>query len=75
MSIVPKDWTEMIGQHRAAMVAQDQMRDPAASQTMRDEATVRYCRAADAVIAHLASLSERQVLGRVTMYLARVVRT
>jgi hypothetical protein len=54
MSIVPKDWTLMMGQHRAAMVAWDQMRDPGATQTMRDEA-----------------LSGQQVLGRITMLLAR----
>jgi hypothetical protein len=71
MTIVPKDWTQMIVQHRAAMVAWDQMRDPGATQTMRDEAMVRYSRAADAVMQHMAALSGQQVLGRITMLLAR----
>jgi hypothetical protein len=71
MSIVPKDWTLMMGQHRAAMVAWDQMRDPGATQTMRDEASVRYTRAADAVMQHMSVLSGQQVLGRITMLLAR----
>jgi hypothetical protein len=75
MSVVPEDWTLMIGQHRAAMVARDQMRDPAATQTMRDEATARYSRAADAVIEHLSVLSERHVLGNLTMHLARKERS
>jgi hypothetical protein len=75
MAIVPEDWTMMIAQHRAAMVAWDQMRDPAATQTMRDEATVRYNRAADAVIQHLSLLSERHVLGNLTMHLARKERS
>jgi hypothetical protein len=74
MANVPDDWTMMIADHRAAMVAWDQMRDPGASQTMRDEATVRYNRAADAVIQRMARLSEQQVLGRITLHLARKER-
>ena len=72
---VPDEWTRMIGSLRAAQVAQDTMRDPAASQIARDEATVRYSRAADQIIADLGTLSERQVLGRITLFLAKRERS
>ncbi|NJS39822.1 MAG: hypothetical protein HC783_13305 [Rhodobacteraceae bacterium] len=70
-SPVPAEWTRMIGSFRAAQVAQDQMKDPAASQQVRDDATIRYSRAVDQVIADLGTLSERQVLGRITLFLSK----
>ena len=74
MSIVPNEWTRMIANLRAAQVAQDCIKAPGASQAMRDEATASLVRAADAVIADLGTLSERQVLGRITLFLARVAK-
>lgn len=71
---VPQEWTDMIAFHRTAQVARDQMRDPAASAVMIDEATDRYVRATDHVIEALTVLSERHVLGAVTMFLARKER-
>ncbi len=68
---VPVEWTRLIGSLRAAQVAQDQMKNPAASQQARDDATIRYCRAADQIISDLGILSERQVLGRITLFLAK----
>ena len=71
---VPQAWTQLLGHHRAAQVAQDQMKDPAASQAARDEATVRYDRACDAMVAEMTRLSESHELGRITMLLARKER-
>jgi hypothetical protein len=70
-SPVPEAWTKLIGHHRAAQVAQDQMKDPAATQIARDEATVRYARATDAMVAEMTRLSEMQELGRITHYLSK----
>jgi hypothetical protein len=67
---VPEAWTQLIAVHRQAQVAQDQMRNPQATQVMRDEATGRYTVAVDAIMACLDRLSERNVLGAVTLYLA-----
>lgn len=74
MSGVPHEWTRMIANLRAAQVAQDCLKAPGTSQTMHDEAMVAYVRASDAVIAELGTLSERQVLGRITLFLARVAK-
>lgn len=74
MSVVPTEWTRMIANLRTAQVAQDCIKTPGASQAMRDEATASLVRASDAVIADFGILSERQVLGRITMFLARVAR-
>lgn len=71
---VPEAWTQLIAVHRQAQVAQDQMRNPAATQVMRDEATGRYTVAVDAAMACLSALSERHVLGAITLYLARKER-
>jgi len=71
---VPEAWTRLVGQHRAAQVAQDQMKDIQASQIARDEATVRYARACDAMVAEMTRLSETQELGRITLLLARKER-
>ena len=71
---VPEAWTQLIARHREAQVAQDQMRNPQATQVMRDEATGRYTVAVDAVMDCLDTLSERQVLGAITLYLARKER-
>lgn len=68
---VPEAWTRLMGHHRAAQVAQDQMKDVQASQIARDEATVRYARATDAMVAEMTRLSETQELGRITLLLAR----
>lgn len=70
-SSVPEAWTRLVGLHRVAQVARDQMKDPAATQIARDEATVRYSRAVDALMDNLDRLSEAHELGRITMLLAR----
>ena len=64
----------MIANLRAAQVAQDCIKAPSATQAMRDEATVVLWRATEALIADLGTLSERQVLGRITLFLARVAK-
>ena len=55
---VPEAWTHLMGHHRAAQVAQDQMKDPGASQVARDEATVRY---APVSYTHLTLPTNREV--------------
>jgi hypothetical protein len=70
-SPVPEAWTRLIGLHRAAQVAQDQMKDPAATQIARDEAIIRYSRATDAMVAEMTRLSEAQDLGRITLFLSK----
>lgn len=72
---LPAAWARMISALREAQVARDVMRDPAARQTDRDEAVVRYSRAADAIIADLGILSETHVLGRITLMLSRRERS
>ena len=74
MSGVPDEWTRMIANLRAAQVAQDCIKAPGASQIMRDEAMAAFVRASDTVIADLGRLSERQILGRITLFLARVAK-
>lgn len=74
MSGVPHEWTRMIANLRAAQVAQDCVKAPHANLMMRDEAMAAYVRASDAVIADLGTLSELQVLGRITLFLARVAK-
>lgn len=68
---VPQAWTSLIGHHRAAQVAQDEMKAPGATQIARDEATVRYARACDAMVADMTRLSEAQELGRITLFLSK----
>lgn len=73
-SPVPQEWTDMIRHLREAQVASDTMRSPTA-QVDHDLATVAYSRAVDRMFAKLSLLSERQVLGRITMFLARRERS
>lgn len=68
---VPEAWTKLVGQHRAAQVAQDQMKDVTSAQAARDEATVRYARATDAMVAEMTRLSESRELGRITAFLSK----
>lgn len=71
---VPEAWIKLVAHHRAAQVAQDQMKDPRANQIARDLATARYARACDAMVAEMTRLSESHELGRITMLLARKER-
>lgn len=68
---VPDAWTRLLGHHRAAQVAQDQMKNLSATQIARDEAIVRYARATDEMVAEMTRLSEAQELGRITLLLAK----
>lgn len=74
MSFVPAEWTDMVARLREAQVAGDIMRNPDTAPAARDQATDAYCRAVDAVIADLGVLQEQQVLGRITLFLARKER-
>lgn len=71
MVTVPRDWTDAMGHFRAAQVARDQMRDRSVTQPARDIATVRYTQHVDALMDSLTRLSEQQVLGGITLLLAR----
>ena len=74
MSMVPEAWTRMTGALRVAQVARNTCRSPLSSQMSRDLATVNCSRAVDLVIDDLNLLSEQQVLGRWTLFLARKER-
>lgn len=67
----PTEWTQMIAALREARVAHDAMRDSTSTQQLRDAAVARYTIASDNVIQYLGILSERSVLGAITMFLAR----
>lgn len=67
----PRIWSQLCTHHRAAEVAQVQMKDAAATQIARDEATIRYARACDGIVACLTALSEIGSLERITKALAR----
>ncbi len=67
----PRDWTEMVANLQEATLARSMMRDPQASDAMRDGATQRYVNATDAVIDNLIVLRASQVLGRFGAYLAK----
>lgn len=69
--LVPADWTAMNGHLAEAQVAETVMKDPGATKIARDDATIRYSRAVDAMFACLSRLREAQELGRITMLLAR----
>lgn len=71
MSHVPVEWTRVIDNLRRAQVAGGVMKDLAQPAHERDRATDDYVRAVDAVIADLGALSERMVLGHITLFLAR----
>lgn len=68
---VPQEWTDMCAALHQASVAGPVMRDPQASDALRDGATQQYVAAADAVIAKLEALREAQVLGRITAFLSK----
>lgn len=68
---VPAEWTQMIAAMREAQLAHAAMRERTSTQQMRDAAVARYTIAADNVIQYLGILSERNVLGAITLYLAR----
>jgi hypothetical protein len=68
---VPQEWTNLNTALHEATVAEAYMRDPQASDAMRDAGTQRYVAAADAIIANLQVLREQQVLGRITAFLSK----
>ena len=71
MSVVPQEWTRFLILHRAAQIERDVMRSAGPDFDARDLATVNYARACDEMMDLLDRLSVRQVLGRITMLLAR----
>lgn len=68
---VPHDWSEMVGHLNAAQVAEVTMKNLAAPQVERDDATVRYARAMDSIFNCLSRLRESQELGRITLLLSK----
>lgn len=75
MSVVPSEWTRMLGNLHQALIERDAMRSPGASQQMRDEATRRYSRLSDTVIDDLDVLQVRLELGRITAFLCKRERS
>ena len=75
MSVVPEEWTRMLGNLRAALIERDVMRSQVATQQMRDAATDRYCSLVDAMVDDLDVLSTRLELGRITAFLSKKERS
>lgn len=71
MSRPPIEWSRAMANLRSALVANDIRRDSSATQIARDQATIEYTRATDALVSDLGLLSERRVLGRITEFLKR----
>lgn len=75
MTVVPAEWTRLMGTLRNAQIDRDCMRAFETSPADRDLATVRYTRAVDAVIADLFALSAKGELGRITLLLSKKERS
>lgn len=73
MNGVPRDWTDFMGHFCAAQTAQDGAK-LATTQQLRDIETARYARSLDAMMVSLTRLSQQQVLGQITLMLARKER-
>jgi hypothetical protein len=72
---VPGAWIALQAHHNAAQVARDQIRNPAATPQMIDEATARFVRETDGIMAALDQLREQRWLGAITMFLAKKARS
>lgn len=68
---VPAEWTRMIGNLRAAQVANDVMHSPDSTGDEVIEAARQYREVTDAVIADLGVLSAQMVLARITLFLSK----
>jgi hypothetical protein len=66
----PNAWPELIGQLRRAQVSRRTIRDIRVTQLMRDDATVAYSRAMDAVFDRLDQMMEQGLLGRISTFLS-----
>lgn len=75
MTVVPAEWTRMVGTLRDAQIARDCMKAFEASQTDIDLATFRYTRAVDAIMADRFALSAKGELGRITLLLSKKERS
>lgn len=75
MTVVPAEWTRMVGTLRDAQIARDCGKALTASDADRDLATVRYTRAVDAIMADLFALSANGGLGRITLLLSKKERS
>lgn len=64
-------WTSIILHLHFALLARAGMRDPEASQAVRDECTDRYCRAVDELVDRLEALWVMRLMGDIGDYLAR----
>lgn len=64
-----RDWTMVVLQLRGALLAREGMRDPEASQAVRDQSTDRYCRAVDQIVDRLEALQDARLLGEIGEFL------
>jgi hypothetical protein len=71
MTGVPQEWNRVVASLVEAQVAGAVMRHPKTPSVARDQATDRYVRAVDAIVADLGLLREQLVLTRITALLAR----
>ena len=75
MTVVPAEWTRVMGTLRDARIADDCVKAFDSSQVDRDLAMVRYARAVDAIMADLFTLSAKGELGRITLLLSKKERS
>ncbi|NEX47637.1 hypothetical protein [Pseudotabrizicola algicola] len=68
---VPQTWATAMGHLQAALDARAQMRDRTVTQAERDSATARYTHSVDALVDALHRCMSNQLLGRITLWLAR----
>lgn len=75
MTVVPAEWTRMVGTLREARIADDCVKAFAASQVDRDLALTRYERLAKSIMGDLFTLSDNRDLGRITLLLSKKERS
>lgn len=75
MTVVPAEWTRMVGTLHDARIARDCMKAFEASQVDRDLALTRYERLEASIMADLFTLSDNRELGRITLLLSKKERS
>lgn len=75
MTVVPAEWTRMVGTLRDAQITHDCVKAFESSDADRDLAMVRYGRAVDAIMVDLFALSANGGLGRITLLLSKKERS
>lgn len=75
MTVVPAEWTRMVGTLRDARIAYDCAKAFETSPADRDLALTRYERLEKSIMADLFTLSDNRDLGRITLLLSKKERS